>query len=102
MDLDSCQIVVENIGPSKCWAGDEASEFVLLIRMHQLHINPLPQVFHGLPEDRVVHELVEVLLKVAGGILSKLCIHPNVWLHPRALVKPEGAIDFGTSVLVLW
>ena len=95
LDLDRCQIVVEDIGPSKCWAGDEAPEFVLLIRTHQLHINLLPQVFHGLPEDRVVHELVEVLLKVAGGILSKLCIHPDVWLHPRAVVKPEGAMDFG-------
>ena len=51
VDLDSCQIVIEDIGPSKCRAGDEAPEFVLLIRTHQLLINPLPQVFHGLPED---------------------------------------------------
>ena len=93
MDLDSCQIVVEDIGPSKGRAGDEAPEFVLLMRTHQLHINQLPQVFHGLSVDRVVHELVEILLKVAGGILSKLCIHPDVWLHPRALVKQEGAMD---------
>ena len=91
VDLDSCQIVVEDIGSSKGRAGDEAPEFVLLMRTHQLHINPLPKIFHGLPEDRVVHELVEALLKVAGGILSELCIHPDVWLHPRALVKPEGA-----------
>ena len=58
VDLDSCQIIVEDIGPSKCWAGDEAPEFVLLMRTHQVHINPLPQVLHGLPEDRVVHQLV--------------------------------------------
>ena len=58
VDLDSCQIIVEDIGPSKCWTGDEAPEFVLLKRTQQLHINPLPQVFHGLPEDRVVHQLV--------------------------------------------
>ena len=45
MDLDSCQVVIKDIGPSKCWAGDEAPEFVLLMRTHQLHINPLPQVF---------------------------------------------------------
>ena len=51
VDLDSCQIIVEDIGSSKCQAGDEAPEFVLLIPTHQLHINPLPQVFHGLPED---------------------------------------------------
>ena len=58
VDLDSCQIIVEDIGSSKCRAGDEAPEFVLLMRTHQLHINPLLQVFHGLPEDRVVHQLV--------------------------------------------
>ena len=58
VDLDSCQIIVEDIGSSKCRAGDEAPEFSLLIRTHQLRINPLPQVFHGLPEDRVVHQLV--------------------------------------------
>ena len=58
VDLDSCQIIVEDIGSSKCRAGDEAPEFVFLMRTHQLHINPLPQVFHGLPEDRIVHQLV--------------------------------------------
>ena len=31
VDLDSCQIIVKDIGPSKYWAGDEAPEFVLLI-----------------------------------------------------------------------
>ena len=46
-------------------------------------------VLHGLPEDRVVHQLVEVLLEVAGGLLPELSIHPDVWLHPRALVEPE-------------
>ena len=97
MDLDSHQVVVEDIGPSKCWAGDEAPEFVLLMRTHQLHINPLPQVLHGLPEDRVVHQLVEVLLKAAGGLLPELCIHPDVWLHSRALVEPEGAMDLSQT-----
>ena len=71
--------------------------FILLMQTHQLHINPLPQVVHGLSEDRVVHELVEVLLKVAGGILSELCIHPNVWLHPKALVEPEGRMNLSQT-----
>ena len=73
VDMDSCQIIVEDIGSSKCRAGDEAPEFVLLIRTHQLHINPLPQVFHGLPEDRVVRQTCVVYLKVAGGLLPELC-----------------------------
>ena len=97
MDLDSCQVVVEDIGPSKCWTGDEAPELVLLVSSHQLHINPPPQVLHGLPEDRVVHQLVEVLLKAAGGLLPELSIHLDVWLHPRTLVEPEGTMDFSQT-----
>ena len=31
VDLDSCQIIVEDVGPSKCWAAHEAPEFVLLM-----------------------------------------------------------------------
>ena len=96
MDLDSCQVVIEDIGPSKCWAGDEAPEFVLT-RSHHLHINPLPQVLHGLPEDGLVHQLVEVLLKAAGGLLPELSIHPDVWLHPRSLVESEGTMDLSKT-----
>ena len=97
MDLDSCQVVIEDIGPSECWAGDEAPELVLLMQSHQFHINPPPQVLHGLPEDRVVHQLVEVLLEVAGGLLPGLCVHSDVWLHPRALVEPQGTMDLSQT-----
>ena len=93
VDLDSRQVVIEDIGPSKRRAGDEATEFVLLASSHQLHVNPLPQVLHGLPEDRVVHQLVKVLLEVAGCLLPELSIFSDVRLHPRALVEPEGAMD---------
>ena len=58
VDLGSCQIIVEDIGSGKCRAVDGAPEFVLLMRMHQLHINPLPQVLYGLLEDRVDQQLV--------------------------------------------
>ena len=93
VDLDSRQVVIEDIGPSKRRAGDEAPEFVLLVSSHQLHVNPLPQVLHGLPEDRVVHQLVKVLLEVAGCLLPELSIFSDVRLHPRALTEPEGAMD---------
>ena len=92
MDLDSCQVVIDVTGPSKCWAGDEAPEFVLLMRAHQFDINPLPQVLHGLPEDRVVHELVELLLEVAGGLLPELCVHTDIGLHPGALPEAKGPV----------
>ena len=91
VDLNSHQVVIKDIGPSKHRAGDEAPEFVLLVSSHQLHINPFPQVLHGLP--KVVHQLVEVLLKATGCLLPELSIFSDVWLHPRALVEPEGAMD---------
>ena len=74
VDLDSRQVVIEDIGLSKSRAGDEAPEFVLLVSSHQLHVNPLPQVLHGLPQDQVVHQLVKVLLEVAGCLLPELSI----------------------------
>ena len=55
VDLDRCQI--EDIGPSKGRAGDEAPEFVLLMRTHQFHIKPLPQVFHGIPKTELFMSL---------------------------------------------
>ena len=82
VDLDSRQVIIEDIGPSKRLAGDEAPELVFLVSSYQLHINPFLQVLHGLPEDRVVHQLVKVLLEVAGGILPELSVHSDVWLHP--------------------
>ena len=51
------QVIIEDIGPSKPGAGNEAPELVFLVSSHQLHINPFSQVLHGLPEDRVVHHL---------------------------------------------
>ena len=72
-------------------------EFVFLMRAHQLHTNPLPQVLHGLHKDRVVHQLVEVLLKAAGGLLPELCIYPDIWLHPRDLVESEGMMNLSQT-----
>ena len=56
VDLDSRQVIIEDIGPSKRRAGDEAPEFVL-VSSHQLHVNPFPQVLHGLPEDELFTNL---------------------------------------------
>ena len=85
VDLDSHQVVVEDIGPSKCWAGDEAPEFVFLMQTHQLHINLLPQVLHGLPEDRVVHQLVEVLLGATSSVFIRMYGSiQGLWSNRRA------------------
>ena len=93
VDLDRCQIIIEEVHSGKGWAGDEAPEFVLLMRAHQFDISPLPQVLYDLPEERVVRELVEVLFKVAGGLLPELCVHPDVGLHPGALPEAKGPVD---------
>ena len=96
MDLDSCQIIVKKLARAN--AGLAMKRLSLSSSFEcTKHINPLPRVFHGLPEDRVVYQLVYVLLKVAGGLLSELCIHPDVWLHPSALVEPDLAMDFGQT-----
>ena len=53
----------------------------------------LAEVLHGLTEHAVVHELVEVLLKVAGGLLPEFSVHVDVGLHPWALVKAECSLN---------
>ena len=93
VNLNRCQIIVEDVRSGKGLAGDEAPEFVLLMQAHQFDINPFPQVLHGLPEDRVVYELVELLLEVAGTPFSELCVHPDVGFHPGALPEAEGPVD---------
>ena len=86
VDLDRCQIIFEDVRSGKGWAGNEAPEFVLLMRVHQFDINLLPQ-------NGVVRELVEVLLEVTGGLLPELCVHPDVGLHPGALPEAKGPVD---------
>ena len=94
VDLDRYQIIVEDVHSGKGWAGIEEPEFVLLMQARQFDINMLPQVLHGLPEDRVVHELVEVLLQVAGNPFLELCVHPDVGLHPRGFAGSEGPCGY--------
>ena len=41
---------------------------------NQLNVYMLAQVFHRLSKDRIVHELVEILFNVTGGLFAKLCV----------------------------
>ena len=59
----------------------------------QLNVYTLAQVFHRLAEDRIVHELVEILFKVAGSLLAKLCVHLDIGLHSGALVEPQSSVN---------
>ena len=93
MHLDRCQVVVEDVRSGKGRAGDKASELVFFPCANQLYVYALAKVFHRLSKDAVVHELVEVLLEVAGSPFSELCVHPDVELHPGALPEAEGPVN---------
>ena len=89
VDLNSCQIIVEDIGPSKCWAGNETPEYVL--RTHQLHINPLPQVFSMVfPKTELFINLYRSFLKsLAAFFRSSVFIRmygsiQELWSNRRA------------------
>ena len=88
MHLDGSQIVIQDVFP-----GYKASKFVFHTRANQLKFNALAQVFHGFSKYTVVHELVEVLLEVTGCLFPELGVHPDVGLHPRALLESEGSVN---------
>ena len=59
----------------------------------KLHIDAVSEVLHRLAEDRVVHELEEVLLEIRCGPLPELGVQGNVRLHPRPLLELEDFLD---------
>ena len=83
MHVEDGKVIVES------GASDEES-FAMrhcscLPRLHALASRPLvPQVLHGFTKDGVVHKPVQLLLKVIGGLLLKLSIHP-AGHHPWGL-----------------
>ena len=92
MDLHGGEVVVEDVRSGEGRASQEPAEFVLLVCAHQFDVDSLSQVLHGLTENRVVGEFVEILFEGAGGLLSQLGVHPNVGLHPGALLEAQGAV----------
>ena len=93
MDLDSCQIIVEDIGPSKGRLAMRRLSLSSSCERTSFTSTRFRRFSMVFPKT----EFVQVLLKVAGGILSELCIHPDGRLYPRALVKPKGAMDVGQT-----
>ena len=60
---------------------------------NQPHVDAVSEVHHGLAEDRVVHQLEEVLLEIRGGLLSEFGVQAEVWLHPSPLFEFEDFMD---------
>ena len=92
--LHSREVIIEDIGSGKGWAGYQAAQLVFLISMpDELHVDPLEKVPHSLPEYCVGQELLEVPLEVAGSLFPELCVHPDVGLHLGALTEAEGPVN---------
>ena len=60
----------------------------VLVRNYDANVMLVARVLHGLPKDRVGHELVEVILKVVLRFGALTCAH----VDPRRqeLLLPEG------------
>ena len=93
MNLDRGQIVAKYVSPRKGWTGHQTSKLVLPVGAHEMDVDMLAEVLHRLPEHQVVHQLVKILLEVAGHLFSELGVHPDVGLHPGALLKEKSLVD---------
>ena len=67
------------------------------MRPDKLHVDAVSEVLHRLAEDRVIHELEEVLLEVGSGPPSELGVQGDVWLHPRPLLELGGFCGFSST-----
>ena len=56
-----------------------------------------PKVFHGFAENRVVHELEEVGLKVRLGLGAQVRVQLDVWGHPSLLFEPKASVNLCTA-----
>ena len=48
--LNSREVIIEDIGSGKGWAGYQAAQLVFLVCTDELHVDPLATVLHSLPE----------------------------------------------------
>ncbi len=65
VNLDHRKVTIKCVGS---WAGYQAPKSVLFVPTHQLDVDPLAEFLHGLPEHTVVHQFVQILLEIAGGL----------------------------------
>ena len=93
MPLDRRKIIIKDVRSGKGRAGDKASALVFFACANQLYVYALAKVFPSFFQSAVVHELVEVLLKVAVSLFSELCVHPDEGLHPGALPEAEDPVN---------
>ena len=94
MHLDAGQVIAKDRCSCKQGPCDKLSQLVSFVRPDKLHVDAVSEVLHRLAEDRVVHELEEVLLEIGSGLLPELGVQGDVWLHPRPLLELEDFVDF--------
>ena len=85
--LNSRKVIIKDVSLCKGRACNKAPELVFLVFAHEFDVNALAEVFHRLRKYRVVHQLIEVFLEVRASLHSKHGVHPDVGLHPWALLK---------------
>ena len=90
---DDFALVAKDRCSCKQGACDKLSQLVSLVRPDKLHVDAVSEVLHCLAEDRVFHELEEVLLEIRCGPLPELGVQGNVGLHPRPLLELEDFVD---------
>ena len=56
---------------------------VVLEFSQEVHFDAFAHILDGLPEDRIVHQLEQVLMKTILCLLSQSRVKVDVGLHPR-------------------
>ena len=62
--------------------------------MNEFDIYASTDIFHCLPKDAVLHQLVHVFFERGLGLFADVRVHTDVRCHRRALVEAHGAMDF--------
>ena len=90
--MDGCQILGEDDATIEIGLGHELQG--LLLGGDEPDVDVLPNIFHCFAEDRIIHELEEVLLGVGLGFGAESSIQIYVVLEPWGLFEPDDPMAF--------
>ena len=85
------QILVEDVNPMEIWLS--CNLLHSLFGMDQLDFVASSDILHCLAEDRVVHQLEEVLFKSIASDFPFLSVHRDVGSQPKRLGKFNPSVD---------
>jgi len=73
--------------------GQSKQLFELNFIAHEGHVYAISEIFHRLAKDGVIHQFIEVSLKVRRRLSSLVRVKLYVGLHPRMLGKFENTMN---------